>query len=96
MKSSDRSIIKAFALISQLGISMLTPIFLCIFIGYKLDEWLNTEFWFLVFLVLGIMAAFRNSYYITKDFYGKKNKEELVNDYIKELKKEKKKNKSKK
>lgn len=90
MEKPDRSIIKALSLVSQLGISMLTPIFLCAFIGYKLDQWLGTGFWFLIFIVLGICSAFRNVYYLTKEFYTKnKGKDQLVNDYIKELKQSK-------
>ena len=49
------------ALISQLGISMVVPIFLCTFVGMKLDEkfgWSVT----IPLIILGILAGARNVY----------------------------------
>lgn len=63
------SVGKAVLMISQIGISMIVPIFLGAFIGYQLDRWLKTGFFFLVFLMIGILAAFRNIYLLTKPFY---------------------------
>lgn len=56
-------------MVSQIGISMLVPIFLSIWIGSFLDERFGTEYWFLIFLALGIAASFRNVYKLTKPFY---------------------------
>ena len=52
--------IKALLMISQIGISMIVPIFLAAFIGNWLDAKFGTGFFFLIFLLLGILAAFRN------------------------------------
>lgn len=65
----NKSVIKAVLMISQIGISMIVPIFLGAYIGYKLDQWLGTSFLFLAFLAFGIAAAFRNIYILTKPFY---------------------------
>ncbi|MDE7325235.1 MAG: AtpZ/AtpI family protein [Lachnospiraceae bacterium] len=65
----DRPVIKALLMVSQIGISMIVPIFLAAFLGYRLDGWLGTGFFFLVFLLFGILAAFRNIYKLTKPFY---------------------------
>lgn len=67
----DKHIFKSLALINQIGISMLVPIFLSVYIGNKLDKWLLTNYLTIVFLFLGIFAAFRNVYYLTKSFYTK-------------------------
>lgn len=84
----NSKIVRCFMMVSQISISMMVPIFLCLFFGIKLNEWMDTEFCVPVFLFLGIGAAFRNVYYLTKSFYAKDKKredEELA--YIENLKK---------
>jgi ATP synthase protein I len=62
-----RKYIKLMALVSSLGISMGLSIVIAIAIGYYLDKWFGTSpLFFLIFLVLGIIAAFRNIYVIMK------------------------------
>ena len=81
-------LVQSFMMISQIGISMLVPIFLCLFLGMKLNDWLSSVYFVPIFLFLGIGAAFRNVYYLTKSFYAKDKKredEELA--YIENLKK---------
>ena len=68
--------IKALLMISQIGISMIVPIFLAAFIGNWLDAKFGTGFFFLIFLLLGILAAFRNIYKLTKPFYAEDLKRE--------------------
>lgn len=76
-------------MITQIGISMIVPIFLGAFIGYQLDRLFGTGFLFLVFLLLGILAAFRNIYKLTKPFYAEDLKrEEKEQAYWDSLKKE--------
>ena len=66
-KSEERKeIVKSITLISQLGILMVTTIFISILIGIYLDKFFNTNVTFtLIFSFLGILAAFRNMYYYT-------------------------------
>ena len=67
---------------------MLVPIFLCLFFGIKLNEWLEAKLFVPVFLFLGMGAAIRNVYYITKSFYAKdKKREDDELAYIENLKK---------
>lgn len=81
-----RKILKAIAMITQIGISMMVPIFLCIFVGYKIDQQFKTQIWFLVFLILGFITAFRNVYNLTKGFYMKeKEKEDAQMNYFADL-----------
>ena len=56
-----KKVFTTLALISQLGISMVVPIFLCTFVGMKLDErfgWSVT----IPLIILGILAGARNVY----------------------------------
>lgn len=62
MKNKNRNeIARALAMVTQLGVSMLTPIVLCAVFGLWLDEkfgWSVTA----VLLVLGILAGARNTW----------------------------------
>ena len=85
----NNKVIRALLLISQLGISMMVPIFLCVYAGNFLDEKLHTGFLMPLLLALGIAAAFRNVYYLLKPFYAKdKAAEDAGLAYIERLKEE--------
>ena len=57
---------RGIALITQLGIVMVTPILICAFIGIFLDKLTYKEPLFtIIFLLLGTGAAFRNLFYHT-------------------------------
>lgn len=57
-----QSTIRMLTLITQFGINMLVPIFLCFFIGYYLDQKLGTSYLMIVFFFIGALAGFRNIY----------------------------------
>jgi F0F1-type ATP synthase assembly protein I len=86
-KSDNKTVLKAFGMVSQVGITMLAPIFLSVYIGMKLDDWFDTGYLFIVFLLLGVLAAFRNVYLLMRKFYAKdlKREEEELR-YFAELK----------
>lgn len=63
-------------LISQLGICMLTSIFLCVFLGKVLMDRLHCELIFPAFLLVGILAGFRSCYSIICRFIRLGEKEE--------------------
>lgn len=89
-------IARSIMMISQISISMLVPIFLCIFFGIKLNEWLDTVYFMPIFLFLGMGAAIRNVYQLTKSFYAKdKKREDDELAYIENLKKAGERNKQK-
>ncbi|MDO4343955.1 MAG: AtpZ/AtpI family protein [Eubacteriales bacterium] len=72
-----KDVYRNIAMITQLGISMLAPVILCVFIGYQLDRhfgW-NTV---LVLLILGILAGCRNCWMLLQRLVPKdgKDKEE--------------------
>ncbi len=87
MKNSK--VVKAWLLVTQLGISMMVPIFLCVIVGVWLDKKVQTGWFLPIFLFLGIAAAFRNVYYLLKPFYAKdKEREDAELAYIERLKEE--------
>ena len=68
---------KALALLTQIGISMIVPIFLCLVLGSFLDKIFHTgNVFMVVFIILGICAGFRSVYMLTKEFY--KNKDTFI------------------
>ena len=83
----NNKVIKALMLVTQLGISMMVPIFLCVLAGGFIDKKAGTGWVMPVFLLLGIAAAFRNVYYLLKPFYAKdKEREDAQLAYIERLK----------
>jgi ATP synthase protein I len=67
VQEETRKYIKLLALVSTMGISMVLALVIAIFIGYYLDKWFKTSpLFFLIFMVLGIVAGFRNVYVIMK------------------------------
>lgn len=54
-------VLKTMALVTQIGISMLAPILVMLFLGVRVDEYFSTQS-FPVFILLGIAAGFRNTY----------------------------------
>lgn len=60
-----KSIVRNFALVTQLGLSVMTPVLLCILVGYLIDEktGLRTTFWF---LIAGFFAGARNAYLLAR------------------------------
>jgi len=70
MNRKERNTLKALSMITQFGINMLVPIFLCVFIGIKADQLLGTSFIVIIMFFLGAAAGFRNIYIMSKDIYG--------------------------
>ncbi len=57
----DKNLREAIASASVVGLNLVSATFVGLLIGYWLDRWLGTKPWLLlVFLVLGIVAGFRN------------------------------------
>lgn len=58
--------LRMLTLISQFGINMLVPIFLCFFAGMYLDRFLGTNYFIILFFFVGALAGFRNVYIFAK------------------------------
>lgn len=60
-----KSVFKILGLISQLGISIVVPVFLCTFLGVFLENRFSISIT-VPLIVLGVLAGGRNAYYILK------------------------------
>ena len=63
----NREVIKLVPLITQLGISMMVPIFLCVVAGIWIDNRFGTYF-IIPLIILGMLAGYRNCYLILKKY----------------------------
>ena len=61
----NRTVFKIIGLISQLGLSVVVPIFLCTFIGMFLERRFSISIT-VILIVLGLLAGMRNAYYLLK------------------------------
>ncbi|MBR6399626.1 MAG: AtpZ/AtpI family protein [Firmicutes bacterium] len=69
-----KDIAKVLGLITQLGVSMLVPILICLFAGVFLDRRLGTSPWIMtVGIILGVAAGFRSVYMMTAEFFKDKD-----------------------
>ena len=67
--NEKRLILKAFSLLTQLGLSMACCVLIGLFVGKFLDDWLGTEpVLMLIFVFLGAAAAIKLIYDIVKDW----------------------------
>ena len=60
-----KEVFRSLSMISQLGMSVMVPVFMCVFIGVVIDKYFNTST-LLVLLILGIGAGIRNAYILAK------------------------------
>lgn len=60
-----KEVYRSLALVSQLGISVMVPVFLCLFAGHMIDKYFDVST-ILIFLVLGMLAGGRNAYILAR------------------------------
>lgn len=68
-----RNVYRSIVMITQFGISMLVPVFLCSFLGIYLDGKLGTQFFMITLFFMGAAAGFRNIYRMAKTIYEEKS-----------------------
>ncbi len=88
-----KEVFRSLSMISQIGISVMVPIFMCVFVGVMIDKYFNTST-LIILLILGIGAGMRNAYILAKKVLDenalekeaaeKKKREERYNAYKKE------------
>ena len=87
MSDKRRKVFISFTMITQIGISMMVPVFICTALGVWLNRLFDTQVCVPVLVFIGVGAAFRNLYIITKSFYAKDmDSEHRQMQYIQELK----------
>ena len=60
-----RKIIRTLSLVSQLGITMLVSVFLCVFVGKWLEEHLHLPLT-VPFIIIGVLAGARGCYVLVR------------------------------
>lgn len=66
-KKDNRNVFKNLALITQIGLSMVIPIIIGVYLGGFIDDKVGTKMVFrLIFLLLGVATAFVNLFKMTK------------------------------
>lgn len=60
-----KSVFRTFALISQLGISILVPVLLCTILGSWLEEKVSFPV-FIPLVIMGVLAGVRNAYHLAR------------------------------
>ncbi|MCL2719608.1 MAG: AtpZ/AtpI family protein [Lachnospiraceae bacterium] len=72
----DKGVSQAIALAGQFGFTILVPAFLCFWVGYRLDNWLGTNFLVIIFFFIGALAGIMNIFILAKKIgSSKKDKE---------------------
>lgn len=66
---NNKKVYQALMMISQFGINMLVPIFICSFAGMFLDRKLGTSFWTVVLFFVGALGGFTNVFRFAKRIY---------------------------
>lgn len=69
MKGNNHQVMRMIFLITQIGITMMTTIFLCMGIGYLIDHSFGTHL-MVWFIILGVLAGFKSAYIVIKKFIG--------------------------
>lgn len=72
MNQNHSQVVKMLFLISQIGITMLVTIFLCIVIGMAIDKFFKTEL-LVWFIVLGVISGFRSVFILIRGYIGDDN-----------------------
>ncbi|MCX4339053.1 MAG: AtpZ/AtpI family protein [Lachnospiraceae bacterium] len=65
----NKTVYQALMMITQFGVNMLVPIFLCSFVGMYLDRWLNTSVWMVALFFVGALAGFTNVFRFARRIY---------------------------
>lgn len=76
---------KNIVLITQVGISVISPILLGLWIGTKLDKWLGTKYIFsIIMLILGIASGFLQAYKLINKTTNKNSKSKTHENFKKD------------
>lgn len=65
----NKSVYRALTLITQFGINMLVPVFLCTFAGIYIGRKVSAEWIVIPLFLIGALAGFRNIFIMAKRIY---------------------------
>lgn len=64
-KRENKEIIRALAMLTQIGLAMMTCMGISFGIGYYIDQLAGTRYWVMIFLLIGILASIRSLFILT-------------------------------
>ena len=70
-----KSVFRSLAMVTQLGLSVITPVFLCVFIGYQIDRHFGTKI-MIQMLILGVLSGVRCAWQMAKNTMDQERKED--------------------
>ena len=87
----DSDVFKSWALVLQLGISMLVPILMLVAIGYLIKTYLDIDL-MLILIIFGLLVGIRNVYVILRNYLNSmdnsgRKESELMKRHLKSIKK---------
>lgn len=65
----NRNVYRSLVMITQFGINILVPVFICTFIGMFIDKKAGTSFWTVALFFVGALAGFTNIFRFAKKIY---------------------------
>ena len=68
----DKSVYRSLTLITQFGINMIVPIFMCTALGVYIGKKLSIKWIVIPFFMAGALAGFRNIFMMAKRIYSDK------------------------
>lgn len=68
----SKNVFRSLTMITQFGINMIVPIFLCSFVGMWLDRKLGTSFFMVLMFFVGAVAGGRNVWVFARRIYTQK------------------------
>ena len=73
MQNKNMDFLKNLSLLTYIGLAMTIPIFTGVYIGSKIDQWMQSENSFLIiFTLVGVAASFVSVYKIVMNTIAKK------------------------
>lgn len=64
-RKEKKEIMSALAMITQIGLAMMTCMGLSFIIGIYIDGFFGTKFWVMIMLLIGVMASIRSLFILT-------------------------------
>lgn len=69
-KKERREIFGALAMVTQIGLAMMTCMGISFAIGYYIDRLFGTKIWVMIFLIIGILSSIRSLFILTGKMRG--------------------------
>lgn len=72
MNNNNHQVFKMLFLITQIGITMLVTIFICVMLGMAIDRYFGTKL-LVWFIVLGVISGFKSVFLLIRGYIGDNN-----------------------